>query len=1037
MEQGTDPHLDRNAAFRAYVDTLNPEQREAVEHIEGPVLVLAGPGTGKTQVLTTRIGNILLRTDARPQNILCLTFTDAATHAMRERLLALIGPDAHRVPIMTYHSFCSRVIQEHPEYFSHTDLQPATELERIQIVRDLLDALPVDHPLRDGYKSPYQLERQIRHLFSLMKTEHWRPGHVLRQIEIWERQLPENQLFIFQRNSKHGKKGEPRTDNVNAELARMQRIRAAADLYPRYVQAMLRAGRYEFDDMLLWVLREFEQHPELLRLYQERYLYMLVDEYQDTNGAQNRLLQQLADYWEVPNIFIVGDDDQSIYEFQGARLQNLLDYYQQYQNHLLTVVLTANYRSSQALLDAARRIIEHNTLRAAQRFDPPVNKRLHAALDAPDTSVSIHVYEHRMAETTAIVRHIEQLIGAGTAPNQIAVIYARHQQAAQLTRLMTKSGIPFLTKRPANLLDEPIIKQVLEVLYYAHESLESGPMAGEWRLFRLLHAPFWGIGAQELAHLAVRLARSGSPDMPASWRAELAQSAWPRAQWLADLPAMANWMSLTELIEHVCTRSGLLTWVLDQPDRVWLLEVLSTFRQYVTQETQRAGQPLQLAQLLAQIETLQSNKIPIAVQQHWDTGGSEAGSVHLLTAHSAKGLEFGHVFLMDCTADAWEASKGAQNIKFKLPPTLTHSGEEDAEEARRRLFYVAVTRAKRHLYASVARVDEAGKRLEQSRFLEELDVEMSRIEVPADDVMVAAARLIGEATAPVIQLTDLALTNELLRDYVLSINGLNRYLRCPLAFYYEDILRVPGAPTESAIYGKAVHGALQAHFMSMQKDAQRQWPEPEALATQFEIRMRAQRGHFNVQNYTQRLALGRAALVRYAHAQVPLWRKRARAEWTVHRVILPGDILIKGVVDRVEFLDGGAARVVDYKTGTPDRKKVAAPTPDNPQGGAYWRQLAFYKVLLEASNLLGESVGQGVISWVEPNKKGVFEYQEVTFGPSDMRMMEALIADVWAKIQSRTFAPGCGQPDCMWCQLHQVGVGAYRDRPEEEELDEG
>ncbi|HND87425.1 MAG TPA: UvrD-helicase domain-containing protein, partial [Saprospiraceae bacterium] len=313
-----------NDAFRAFLDTLNAAQRQAVEQIEGPVLVLAGPGTGKTHLLTARIGNILLRTDARAQNVLCLTFTDAGASAMRQRLLQRIGPEAHRVPIYTFHAFCNRVIQDNAEYFGRGSIEPVTDLERIEIIRQLLHKLPTDHPLRAGYKDPCQFETHLHDLFSNMKKEGWKAGHVISRTDAFLKSLPTHPDYIYQRNTREHKKGDPKTAQIQDITQKLERLKAAADLYPKYLTAMQRSGRYEYEDMLLWVIKAFEKNEALLRTYQERYHYLLVDEFQDTNGAQYRLLQMLINFWDTPNIFIVGDDDQSIYEFQGARLENLL-----------------------------------------------------------------------------------------------------------------------------------------------------------------------------------------------------------------------------------------------------------------------------------------------------------------------------------------------------------------------------------------------------------------------------------------------------------------------------------------------------------------------------------------------------------------------------------------------------------------------------------------------------------------------------------------------------------------------------------------
>ncbi len=444
----------RNKAFRDFLSTLNPAQRAAVEKTEGPTLVIAGPGTGKTHILAARIGNILLNTDARAQNILCLTFTDAGANAMRKRLLAQIGPEAHRVPIYTFHGFCNRVIQENTEHFGSGELEPLTDLERIEIVRELLTKLPVEDPLRAGYKDVFQCENQLRDLFSNMKKEGWTPGFVLKKTNEFLQGLPTNPDYIYQKKFGTAAKGDPKLIAIADMTAKLERLKSAADLFPKYQTALEIAGRYEFEDMLLWVNRAFEKNEALLRTYQERYQYILVDEFQDTNGAQFNLLIQLLDFWDIPNIFIVGDDDQSIYEFQGARLANLLHFSQRYRDGLDIIVLEENYRSTQDILDAAKNVVEHNQLRAIDKLEGGLTKSLHA--HSPSMSQPlVHAYKTRLHELAGIVDKIDQMVKTGVKPSDIAVLYSQHKQVLPLQSLLGKKGIPFQTKRPVNILEVP------------------------------------------------------------------------------------------------------------------------------------------------------------------------------------------------------------------------------------------------------------------------------------------------------------------------------------------------------------------------------------------------------------------------------------------------------------------------------------------------------------------------------------------------------------------------------------------------------
>jgi len=1010
-----------NEAFRAFLQSLNPDQQRAVERTDGPVLVIAGPGTGKTHILTARIGNILLRTDARAQNVLCLTFTDAGVNAMRQRLLERIGPEAHRVPIFTFHAFCNRVIQENPEYFGKGNLEPLSELERIDMVRQMLLKLPPEHPLREGRKDVFQFEDHLRDLFNSMKKEGWTPGFVLKKCDEYINGLPSNPDFIYKVKTKNAAKGDLKVAQIEDVTQKMTRLKAAADLYPKYQQMLERSGRYEYEDMLLWVTKAFSKNEALLRGYQERYQYVLVDEFQDTNGAQFQLLNQLLDYWEIPNIFIVGDDDQSIFEFQGARLENLLRFHAQYNIGLETIVLQENYRSAQRILDIAGAVIGHNEIRAINRLDPPLN------------------------------------------PADIAVLYARHRQANRLLTLFEKKGIPYQTKRPVNTLELPVMQHFRDLLSYLHEEIVE-PFSGDHRLFQLLHASFFGLAAIDLASIALALrsddtgqsepdkelyARVGDTTTKGRyWRALLGDRMFlqslqlPDYHKIVDLASRLNsWVSdaanlpLPQLIERLYTQSGLISWALKQPDKIWHLQVLHTFLEFVQRESARNPRlhrvPGGLGRLLELLHSMDDNLLALPVSQPIQSGPG----VQLLSAHAAKGLEFEHVFLFDCCDDAWEKNAGGNRGRFTLPPTLTLSGEEDAMEARRRLFYVAMTRAKSALQISCAATGEDGKAITQSRFVDETTLPRSPVQVPQALLLETQTQLLLEAPQPVITFPESALLDELLSRFSLSITALNRYLRCPLAFYYEDILKIPGTMSEAAAFGVAMHGVLQQFTLKMKADKKMQWPSAETMQRLFAQEMERQRGYFSESSFIQRMALGKDYLRRIYVEQVPFWRKRSIVERRVDRVELDG-VPLTGVIDKIEWLDNNTLRLVDFKTGTPDLKKIAPPDEKQPFGGEYWRQLAFYRILLENARIYPEPVGKTAISWLEPDKRGTFPIIEPDYAGADMQLVKDMVRYTWSKIQSRAFNTGCGKEDCGWCRMHRDQTLTEVIGREEEGLDD-
>ena len=352
--------MNQKETFSKYYNALNPEQKRAVDTIEGPVMVIAGPGTGKTQILGARIGKILLETDTDPQNILCLTYTDAGAIAMRRRLISFIGPDAYKVNIYTFHAFCNEIIQDNLSLFEKNSLDPISELEQIQLLRELVDGFPQNHPLKRYRSDAYYEVKNLRSLFSTMKREGYTPAFIEGKINEYLSDIPTREEFIYKKNGPGYKKGDPKKADLELEQAHMEKLRAAIHEFDRFQRLMHIRERYDYDDMINWVIRAFTENEDLLRRYQEKYQYILVDEYQDTSGTQNKVVELLINYWDKPNVFVVGDDDQSIYRFQGASEDNMLDFANRYTKDLLKVVLTHNYRSTQPILDISKQLISRN-----------------------------------------------------------------------------------------------------------------------------------------------------------------------------------------------------------------------------------------------------------------------------------------------------------------------------------------------------------------------------------------------------------------------------------------------------------------------------------------------------------------------------------------------------------------------------------------------------------------------------------------------------------------------------------------------------
>ena len=1041
-----------NEQFVAALDLLNDRQSAAVNATEGPVLVIAGPGTGKTHILTARIGKILLETDAQAHNILCLTFTDAGVQAMRKRLLEFIGPEAHRVHIFTFHSFCNGIIQDNLELFGRHDLEPVSDLEKVEILEEILGRMPTAHPLRRGRGGDiYFYVPHLDDLFRRMKEENWSPEYLERKIDDYLADLPRREDYIYKRNTKDARKGDLKTVKFAAEQEKMNRLRAAVQLFPEYLTEMRRRRRYDYADMILWVVKSFDENEALLRTYQEQYLYFLVDEFQDTNGAQNEILQHLIRYWQNPNIFIVGDDDQSIYEFQGARLKNLTDFHTQYENDLELVVLRDNYRSSQVILDTARTLIEHNQKRiinSAGLTAAGIDKYLRAQTSeglTPAVLPVIAAYPDHAQEEADIIAQIEKLRDDGCPLEEIAVVYAKHRQSANLINLLEKKGIPYQTKRRVNILDLPLIRRLRTLLTY-FQAEYTLPYSGEDLLYKILYFDFLEMNLGDLAKISLYQAKRDYAERQ-PWRDLLSDAATLAKIQLTEpekclsfarllnelLSDFAN-LPVPRFIEKLLNRTGLLRHILGAEDKVWLLRVVHTFLAYVREETER-NPKISVGRLLEIFKKLDKNRISLQVQT---AHGNHTG-VQLLTAHGSKGLEFRAVFILDAAKDVWEGGKRGNNYRFSFPDTVTLSGEADAEEARRRLFYVAVTRAKEFLHISYAAKDKKDKERQRTIFLDEIlqnaGLEITRKQAASDRLLEAQILLLTEAEQPAVTLPAAADLAALLEGFQLSVSAMNQYLRCPVAFYYENVLRVPTVQSEAASYGTAMHNALQRLFERMSQNEKKRFPKLSEFIEIFDFEMSNLRGYFRPQNYRQNLQRGRENLAAYYKKNLSEWSRKALTEKSI--VTEVDGVPIKGVIDRLNFIGANQATVTDYKTGARRSRKVQKPTPAEPHGGIYWRQLYFYKILYENYRNTPVRVLNGEISYLDPDARGEYLTDTVLFEKRYTDKVKSMIRNTYQSILNHEFAEGCGEERCEWCRFLREGkaVTSFRDK-ETEELDD-
>jgi DNA helicase-2/ATP-dependent DNA helicase PcrA len=1028
--------------FENLYKSLNQNQQNAVDSIEGCVMVVAGPGTGKTQVLGARVASILKHTDTNPENILCLTFTEAAATALRNRLYQFIGSGSHRVNILTYHGFSNHIIQENKDIFGVQDLNPISDLEVIEVLKSIIDELPNNSTLKRFRGEVYFDLKNLKKLFSLLKKDGLSPNDIEMMVENHLKGLKESEAYYYKRKTGNFNKGDFKIRAYQEEEDSLKKLVEASHLLSVYEQKLANIKRYDFDDMLSWVLDVFREHPEVLLNYQETYQYVLVDEYQDTNGIQNKLLYKLIEYWENPNVFVVGDDDQSIYKFQGANVENIYQFYKHYEKYVKLIVLDENYRSSQSILDGSNSLITKNEERLVGRV-PGLTKEIKASNPAVATipqALKIVEYPNSFQEIVSITHKIKKLHQGGIELKNVAVLYRTHSQSEELVRFLQSEGLDYNVVKTQNVLEVPIIIQLQNFLQYLN--LESKKLdSGQHLLFEILHSNnFKFLSAFDISRISNfcyskrkdggwrSLLNTVHEQIPISNEAkiELKQFVADCEYWLKE---MHN-LTLQVLVEKVMSKMGFVARALASSEATFKMQCLKTFFNFLKAETSRNPQ-LKLESFLNKIDLLEKNKLGLNLNKivHGVNG------INLMTVHGSKGLEFDYVFLLGCTENKWE--KERTSLPFKLNNIIAGEPKTASEEEARRLFYVALTRAKKGIEVSYAIKNEKDKDTAKSVYVVELEESGAAISssenAQEDEMLHFFDFMIQHQDDQFVDLINQDFVIALLEDYRLNATNLNNYLKCPVTFFYQNIIRVPSAKGESMSFGSAIHYALEGLFK--QNDLiSNAYDAKNLLSSRFNKYIHNNRESFTKEALERRLHYGNEVLSDYYDNYCQKWNLDLKTESEVYfnHSEIEG-VPISGVIDKLE-LDGNVVNVVDYKTGKYEygRKKIGPPVSldldsneenyEKRNGGDYWRQVLFYKALIESDKRYNYNVISGEIDFIEPHN-GAFIKSKIMIKEDEYAYVKEQIKKVYKQIMNREFSEGCNEADCQWCNFNRYYLG--------------
>lgn len=620
------------------LDKLNPSQQKAVTHTQGPLLVLAGAGSGKTRVLTYRVAYLIKECGVPPYMILAITFTNKAANEMKERLVQILGDDGERVWARTFHSACVRILRQEIDaigYGRNFNILDAADAERL--VKECVSELNLD----EKAFAP----KIVIPVISDAKDNMLSPGDFLKRFG-----------------------NDYRYKNIGR-------------IYELYQKKLKIQNALDFDDLITLTVKLFEENPSILEKYQNRFRYILVDEYQDTNNSQYRLIKLLSQKYQ--NIFVVGDDDQSIYKFRGANIRNILDFEKDFPNAEV-VKLEQNYRSTQNILDAANAIIQNNKGRKGKRL---------WTQNGQGNKITLYTAFDEFDEARFVSDKILELVERGKTYKDIAILYRTNAQSRVLEESLTHSAIPYRVLSGIRFYDRKEIKDVISYLRLIKNTDD------DLALKRIINEPKRSIGKTTVDKLVLLAARYQISMFEALKRDEILESLQRAAGKLVEfrdmilsLKEMVNKVSVEELLKQTLEKSGYLQMLQESndPDDMDRISNINELINGAAKFDETSDDP-----------TFENYMDQISLVSDIDNYDDAQDTVVLMTIHSAKGLEFPCVFLC--------------GMEEGLFPSLKSLLEEDGLEEERRLCYVAITRAKEELFISHAKSRLVFGKTEKSR----------------------------------------------------------------------------------------------------------------------------------------------------------------------------------------------------------------------------------------------------------------------------------------------------------------------------------
>jgi DNA helicase-2/ATP-dependent DNA helicase PcrA len=922
---------------------LNKAQKEAVDTIDGPVMVVAGPGTGKTQILTLRIANILKsEVGVEASSILCLTFTRSGVNAMKKRLESYIGSASRNVKITTFHSFAIEIVEKN---FSLLDFHALPKLiddtDSVAIVDELLQNGDFEYirPRTD----PAKYFNDLKSLISLLKREGVKPEQFLIEVEKEINDLENNEDNISTRGESKGSLKK----EIIKKIESLNRSREVVTFYEEYEKLKRERSMMDYDDVLAYAVKLVEEYEDVRADVLENYQYVLVDEHQDSSGIQNAFLKAVWRGVTRPDIFVVGDDRQLIYGFSGANI----DYFTEFKNlfgEAKMITLTENYRSTAPILSLADELLKSDL----------TNEKLNSNIGGKD-EVALFEYHYNRDEIIGAGIYFKNLINNSVKANECAILVPKNRHVRSATNMLRMMGLPVVSEQSMSLLDMTETQSLMQVLGIISDPYNSVLLANalldKYSLVPTLIAHKFLKDTKKTDKITIEdFIKEGGNDNLFAGDNPIKVFGLRLKFWIDTLAH--------ESVSHIVSVIGnelLIDHAQNHEELLKSIEIVRSFihASVLWEEKNKTGS---LSDFIKYFERFTSygNHVELA-----HLGKSDG--VHVMTLHKSKGLEYEHVWIAHMNEEILMSEK---HTAFTLPESIKEKIAKRNIETAKRELYVAITRAKRFCTISYANKRDDGVDMTLANIIADLP-DGHFIKKSADENENVIIALDPKYYAPKYSLDSNVEIVEEIKEFVvdrfaeikISVSMLNNFFECSRKWYFRNFLKLPEVKGVSLALGSAVHSTIE-YILKQEK-----LPDTQTIKENIIYFLQKE----GVHDKSDIARLGKDAYTAVKN-WIDVYYKNLAEERMSERSVSYRDprfpnLSMYGKIDLTERLPDGSIVVTDFKTGTSKTAGVIEKLDDEDRLSSYMRQLAMYSHLI--NGVEDENVAKSRLLFLEEDSK--------------------------------------------------------------------